>query len=88
MKSQSRRQHVRGQIPSHLSDRVFILGALEEPEGIKRAKLGSYEEIGLKLAKDCRDGTEQIWGHRLLRHNAVELTSLRKLVRPILFPDA
>ena len=73
------------QIPKHLTDRVFILGALSEPEALKRADLGSYETIGLAMAKDCREETEGIWGHNLLQHNASELARLREHVRPILF---
>jgi hypothetical protein len=72
-------------IPERLRDRVFILGALSEPEKLKSAGLGSYEAIGLALARDCYLGTETTWSHRLLRHNASELGRLRHLVRPILF---
>ena len=74
-------------IPDHSKDRVFVLGAWSEPEEL-RQNLGSYETIGLAMAKDCRDNTEEIWAHALLRHNAGELERLRKHVRPILFPDA
>lgn len=74
------------EIPEHLTNRVFIPGALSEPEDLKRANLGSYETIGLAMAKDCRDETERIWGHDLLQHNASELCRLREHVRPILFP--
>ena len=72
-------------IPADLTDRVFILGAFTTPEALKQAKLGSYEEIGAAMAKDCRGDTEGIWGHELLRHNANELGRLREHVRPILF---
>ncbi len=78
---------VKGRIPPHLADRVFILGSLEEPENL-RPTLGSYETIGLSLAKDCRDGTDLIWAHKQLRHNVHELDRLRSHVRPILFPGA
>jgi hypothetical protein len=61
---------------------VFVLGAWSEPE---KLNLGSYEEVGLAMAKDCRDNGEATWSHRLLRHNAGELERLRKQVRPILF---
>jgi hypothetical protein len=44
-------------IPAHLKDRVFILGALTEPEALRRT-LGSYETIGQALAKDCREETD------------------------------
>jgi hypothetical protein len=76
----------KAQIPEHLTDRVFILGALSEPEALKRADLGDYETIGLAMARDCREETEGIWEHDLLRHNASELARLREHVRPILFP--
>jgi hypothetical protein len=75
---------VRAAIPDHLKERVFVLGALSNPEEL-RQNLGSYETIGLAMARDCRDNTEETWAHGLLRHNAGELDRLRRLVRPILF---
>ncbi len=72
-------------IPGHLAERVFILGALTKPEALRQASLGSYEEIGLGLAKDCREGTDKFWGDTLLRHNTTELERLLQHVRPILF---
>lgn len=71
-------------IPDRLKDRVFILGTWSEPEAL-RQDLGSYEAIGLAMAKDCREETDTIWGHKLLLHNASELNRLRECVRPILF---
>ena len=78
---------VRAAIPDRLKERVFVLGALREPEEL-RQDLGSYETIGLAMAKDCRDNTEVTWAHRLLCHNAGELEQLRKHVRPILFSNS
>ncbi len=72
-------------IPAHLIDRVFVLGALSEPEALKTAGLGPYETIGKRMAKDCREKTETIWGHDLLRHNLSEIERLREHVRAILF---
>lgn len=72
-------------VPEHLADRVFILGALNEPEDLKR-ELGSYETIGLAMARDCRQGTDAIWANQQLRHNAAEIARLRLEVSPILFP--
>src|SRR5258705_3077683 len=40
---------VRADIPPRLADRVFVIGALSEPEALK-ATLGSYETIGKALA--------------------------------------
>jgi len=73
------------EIPERLRERVFILGAWTEPEDLKKAGLGLYEEIGSAMAQDCREETDKIWGHALLKHNAAELARLREQVRPILF---
>ena len=75
----------RAYIPSHLAERVFILGAINEPEDLKRAKLGHLEAVGAALAKDCRDGTDTTWNHALLQHNASELARLRQNAHPVLF---
>ena len=81
---QDRLDNVRAAIPSYLADRVFVLGAWSEPEELRRA-LGSYETIGLAMAKDCRDDTRVTWRHDLLVHNAAELDRLRERIRPIIF---
>ena len=82
----NRLQKVMAKIPAHLNERVFVLGSWSEPEELRRT-LGSYEKIGLALAKDCRDNTNETWAHDLLKHNASELERLRQQVRPILFPE-
>jgi len=84
--NQQRLTHAKADIPNRLIDRVFILAALSKPEALRQASLGTYEEIGLAMAKDCREETDTTWGHDLLRHNAGELDRLRRHVRPILFP--
>ncbi len=71
-------------IPLSLRERVFILATLTEPERLK-ADLGSYETIGLLMAKDCKDRTDAVWGHALLIDNAFELNRLRQTVNPFLF---
>jgi hypothetical protein len=84
---EARLTRAKADIPNHLTERVFILGALTKPEALRQASLGSYDEIGLAMAKDCREGTDTIWSHELLRHNSSELDRLREHVRPILFPS-
>lgn len=74
----------KAEIPTDLTDRVFVLGAWTEPEELKD-DFGFPEEIGRALARDCRDGTDLAWGHQLLRHNASEIDRLRPQLRPILF---
>ncbi len=78
----NRLQKVKQQIPAPLTDRVFILGAQTEPEKLKQAGLGSYEDIGGRMAEDCRNGTQTIWAHELLRHNEGQLNRLREAVCP------
>ncbi len=82
---EDRLKKARAAIPGRLTERVFILGALTEPEALRKANLGSYETIGRAMARDCREETDTTWGHELLRHNASELDRLREHVRPILF---
>ncbi len=86
-KKENRLDNVKAEIPDRLKERVFVLGAWHEPEDLRQNLKLSYEDLGLALAKDCRDNTEVIWAHYLLRHNADELERLRKHVRPILFSE-
>jgi len=57
---EQRLQEAKDRIPTQLTQRVFIRGTLTEPEALK-AYLGSYETIGLAMAKDCRDETATTW---------------------------
>jgi len=81
----NRLNYLRTKIPDRLRDRTFVLGTLSEPEELKKEPRRSYETIGQGLAKDCRDGTDEIWSHPLLKHNAPEVFRLREHLRPILF---
>jgi len=48
-----RRNEVSNQIPEDISERVFVLGVLTEPERL-RVMLGmNYEKIGASLADEC-----------------------------------
>jgi hypothetical protein len=79
-----RLNEAKAKIPERLGDRVFALGAWTEPETLK-ADLGSYEAIGAAMAKDCREETDHIWAHQLLKHNVGELERLLVQVWSILF---
>ncbi|MFZ1110820.1 MAG: hypothetical protein WAN43_21045 [Rhodomicrobium sp.] len=74
----NRIQQVQKKIPADLADRVFILGALTDPEDLKRQVPGSFDTIGKAMADDCQNGTQTIWAHQLLSHNQNELDRLRK----------
>lgn len=82
-----RREEAKAEIPAHLRDRVFIIGAIGQPEELKQGGRRTYEDIGKGLAEDCRDDTDTTWGNDLLRHNASEVERMRTHVRPILFPS-
>ena len=85
---EDRLDFARSKIPEHLAERVFILGALTEPEVLRRAVALTYEQIGLELARDCMQGTNTVWSHPQLQHNSAELERLRASIRAILFPAA
>lgn len=83
-----RLEEVRSGLPARLSERLFTLGAWSNPEALRQAGLGSYEEIGFAMAKDCHEETSSTWGHELLRHNAAELSRLTRRAKSILFPQS
>lgn len=75
----------KSEVPPNLADRVFVLGVLTEPEGLKG--LGAKESIGKALAEDCVAGANKTWSHDLLRHNIPEAKRLREDVRGFLFTN-
>jgi hypothetical protein len=81
---QNRLQIAKTRVPPALVDRVFVLGVWTEPEGLRAAE-GSFKDIGLAMADDCRQGTNNVWGNRLLQHNAGELARFKQQACSILF---
>jgi hypothetical protein len=76
---------VMAEVDPAVHERVFVLGSLKNPEGLKTAGLGSFNTIGQNLATDCSENTTQTWSHRLLQHNAQELARMNSTLRDILF---
>lgn len=76
--------YVQGKIPKNLKHRVLSLGALHEPEKLKK-ELGKYEKIGEKLAEDCYDNTYSLWQHSQFKHNLKELNRMIHVVKPVIF---
>ena len=74
-------------IPERLYDRVFVLGSPLEVEDLKRDLKLKPETIGAIIAKDCREGTNQLFErHQDLRNNNQnELNQLSEKARTILF---
>ncbi len=71
---EDRGAYVKNNIPNDLQERVFILGALSEPEQLKKEfGLSGFEAIGEKLAKSCNNDSNEAWLNPLLCHNQCEL---------------
>jgi hypothetical protein len=77
-------REVQDEIPDALADRVFILGALTEPEDLK-APGKSLETVGEELARDCQTDNTVFWENDLLKHNSQELIRLKSSVSKFLF---
>jgi hypothetical protein len=80
-----RLERVHARIPPDIMGRAFVLGSWSVPEELRRAGLGTFEEIGLKLAEDCLTGVMTTWDHEFLRHDCAELERMSPILRPILF---
>ena len=80
-----RRAEFEAAIPDDLKDRVFVIGAKQRPEDLKRELGKSFEDIGMALANDCYAGTEAVWTHEHLKHNDADRQRLIDIVKPILF---
>jgi len=82
---ENRLNKIKLEIPQRLAERVFVLGAWNNPEKLRLHFGPDYEKIGQAMAKDCHDNTDTTWRHNLLQHNFAELERMRKSIRSILF---
>ena len=82
----SRRGEVFKEIPQDVRNRIFVIGALREPEDLRLASNLPFEAIGRQCADECRLQLRGLWDNDLLRHNAAELDRMLPVLRPILFP--
>ena len=80
-------QRYRQQVPADLAERVFVVGAKPDPEGLRTATQLSFAQLGEKLAQECKADSLKLWEHESLKHNLAELQRLREHIRPIFFPD-
>ena len=72
-------------VPEHLKDRVFILGAMSEPEKLKQELNLTFEKIGEEIANACFDDGVTVWNHDQLKHNASEVERLRSNLFSVVF---
>lgn len=82
---EDRLSYIKPQVPNDLTNRVFILGVLSEPERLRRDLNKNFENIGEALARDGSDNKNELWGHHLLKHNKTELDRMILAVKPFLF---
>ncbi len=71
-----------------VSNRIYMLGCLHEPEKLKAEfkHSKSFERLGRDLSDDCAPPpANNLWQHSHLRHNATELNRLVAQVKPFLF---
>jgi hypothetical protein len=80
-----RSDRVKERIPEDLRSRVFLLGVQSEPEALRQAGFGSFEDIGRRLGTECRTGIKEVWAHYLLQQNVSEISRLEQAVRRFLF---
>lgn len=85
---ESRLEEIKKVIPPNLMERVFVIGAWQEPEDLKRDLGTTFESIGRQLASECLENRSDVWSHDLLKHNATELARMRDVLGPILFPSS
>jgi hypothetical protein len=80
-----RLRDVTSRVDPAIADRVFVLGAEDEPGKLRAQLREKYEPIGRRLAEECARRTDTLWTNPLLVHNAPEVARLLVQVRPLLF---
>lgn len=75
---EDRARNLMKEVPEELRSRLFIIGALTEPEELK--ELGHFESIGVQMIDACtnQDCESSIWSHELLKHNADEIARAKE----------
>lgn len=81
----NRLTHFQNNVPPEVADRVYILGAEDEAETLKRQQKMHLGPLGEQLALECRDQQHLHWLCPQLVHNHPEVVRLSAKVRPFLF---
>lgn len=77
--------HFQKEIPADVAARVYILGAEDEAEALRREQKLKFGPLGAQLAEECRQQEHAHWLCPQLAHNQPELARLNASVRPFLF---
>jgi len=82
---EARQELFADEIPDELQDRVFVVGARQNPEELKKQLGKNLEQIGFGLAEDCFEDKNTLWGHAELHHNEAMRLRMVELIRGIVF---
>lgn len=77
--------YFQSKIPLDVAARVYILGAEDEAETLKREQRLKLGPLGAQLADECRHEQYVQWGCPQLICNQPEVARLKAVVRPFLF---
>lgn len=77
----ARRTSLLDRIPETLHDRVFVVGAKDEAEDLRRSMKQDFTAIGQILNKACLEGDFSPWENEQLEVNKSELERLAKALR-------
>ncbi|MCA9207895.1 MAG: hypothetical protein KDA55_06045 [Planctomycetales bacterium] len=81
----SRRQMFEDETPVDLRERVYVIGASDNPESLRDALGTNFESIGLALADECYRRISAMWAHKDLKHNEPDRLWLLESVRSTVF---
>jgi hypothetical protein len=84
-KVEERTAQFKAAIPPDVAERVYVLGARDKPESLRKKTSLTYEGIGKALAGACASRELGLWSHEMLGHNAQDLKRLMTSVRSFLF---
>jgi hypothetical protein len=84
-KGEERTAQFKSAFPLGVADRVYVLGARDDPESLRTHTGLKFEGIGKALAGGCASGEPGLWSHDLLKHNEQERKRLMDAVKPFLF---
>lgn len=77
-------EHFQNKIPADLSERVFVLGSLDEAETLQKEQKMSVGQLGTRLASECAASHHDHWDCPQLVHNKLEVDRLNAKVKPFL----
>ncbi|MCX6380529.1 MAG: hypothetical protein NT023_13820, partial [Armatimonadetes bacterium] len=84
-KAKNRLDVMQKSIPDDLKERVFVLGVWSNPEWTQSELKIKLEDIGKRLAEDCKNRTWEFWKDDSFKHNLEEIARMGDTIRAILF---